>query len=103
MTEKLWNSGLIAVPAFEFGKIADLPVGQSYFLCDLNYYPGYCGAPVIEEDHVVGIILSQQNPDRKKGPYIKAANARHVRQLLELQVQKDQLAAEQSDTIGIIK
>ena len=98
MTEKLWKSGLIAVPAFEFGKVTDLPVGETYFLCNLNVHTGYSGGPIIEGDHVVGIILSQQNPDGQKNPYIKAANARYIRELLERQIQKDLSAAEQNDT-----
>ena len=55
----LWESALVSEPALSFGRISMLHTSLSSFWVDMSIAPGNSGGPVVENDHLVGIIQRQ--------------------------------------------
>jgi hypothetical protein len=56
MAEKAWETGLISIPTFTFGRVISMNEQQPTFLCEVNLFSGNGGGPVIEGVTIIGII-----------------------------------------------
>jgi S1-C subfamily serine protease len=77
-----WASSAISVPVYSFGHIAMVEDTLPFFWCDISIYPGSSGGPLVESDKLVGIISGQAEVDRGRIPFAAVTPARHIRQLL---------------------
>lgn len=93
----MWKSPFFSQPVFAFGKVSMMNKSLPFFWSDMSIYPGNSGGPVIQEGKLVGIVSAQATipidnlPDiRTRIPFAKIIEAKHVRQMLEVQAEKDQ-------------
>jgi hypothetical protein len=102
---KLWSSSGVSLPVFVFGQIAMLHDQLPDFYCDFTNYQGNSGAPVIENNLMVGLVTHQPSYDahviqkktRKISGFISevrvafafAVKARYIKDLVMIQVEKD--------------
>lgn len=98
-----WRSPYVSLPAFAFGHVSMLHNALPYFWCDMSLYPGNSGGPIIEAGKLVGIVSAQaiipvgstdqSDPARSLGvvgiPFGKIIKATYIKQMLDIQVQKD--------------
>ncbi len=68
-----------------------------FFWVDMSIYPGNSGGPLIEGDYLVGVISAQATLPTEAGPGVgtripfgKIIKTKYVRDLLNIQEQKDQ-------------
>jgi S1-C subfamily serine protease len=105
---RTWQSSLVALPNFAFGRISLLHEDLPYFWGDLSIYPGNSGGPVVEGDRLVGVVSAQAIVPVEFGktfaeagfgasariPFGRIIKAAHVRELLAQQAEKDRAARE---------
>lgn len=100
--EKLWGSSKFSVPVFSFGKISMLHKNLNFFWTDISIYPGNSGGPLIQDDKLVGIVVSQATTpvQDSKGqamliriPFGKVIKAKLIKSLLATQIEKDKKSA----------
>ena len=89
MAEKAWETGLISIPTFTFGKVISMKEQPSSFLCEVNLYSGNGGGPVIEEKNIVGIINTIPKTGKDDVTSIKVLKGKHIKTLLSIQAEKD--------------
>ena len=91
-SEQHWSSSAVCLPTLAFGKVAMRHSHLDYFWCDMSSYPGNSGAPVVEDDRLVGIVSAQATlPDDEqvRVPFAKVIKAKHILPLLDEQLRKD--------------
>jgi S1-C subfamily serine protease len=93
---KLWASEAVSLPTLSFGRTSMLHDALSFFWADMTIYPGSSGGPVIEDDHLVGVVSSQPTLPLEgaptvshRVPFCRATKARFVRELLDAQGERD--------------
>ena len=87
-----WESDLVSMPTFSFGRISMLHPELDYFWCDMSVYPGNSGGPVIENGKLVGIVSMQPIiSDTGRIPFACVIKAKYIKDLLKIQIQKDNL------------
>jgi len=91
-----WASSYYSLPVFAFGKVSMLHAELPLYWCDMSIYPGNSGGPVIENGKLVGIVSAQatlpidEAPNVKtRIPFGKIIKTSFVKELLEIQEQKD--------------
>ena len=94
--ERPWTSVVYSLPAFAFGRVSMLHDALSYFLADMTIYPGNSGGPVIENDRLVGLVISQPCIEvegnrelRVRAPLAYVTKANAIRELVAVQASKD--------------
>jgi len=92
-----WSSSYFSLPVASFGRLSMLHDALPFFWADLSIYPGNSGGPLIANGRLVGVVSAQATlpiddvPDvRTRIPFARIIKTRFVRELLELQRQKDQ-------------
>jgi hypothetical protein len=105
-----WSpSAVVSLPTLTFGRIALLHPLLPSFWADISIYPGSSGAPVIEGDKVVGIVIGQARaaveyenepiePWSMRLPFAKCMAAGNVMELLDRQKVKDERFAQFRET-----
>lgn len=100
---KNWESEHCSLPVSSFGKVSMIHEKLDYFLCDISIYPGNSGGPIVENNKLVGIVTAQSfiNEEisaneqllsvigKQKMPFIKIVRAKHIFELLNIQIKKD--------------
>lgn len=99
-----WASTSVSLPTFAFGRVAMLHDDLPFYWCDMSIYPDNSGGPVIEDGKLVGIVSGQPvipserfDEGEENGlpvwdvriPFGKVVKAKFIRELLEIQAQKD--------------
>lgn len=91
-----WSSSHYSLPVFTFGRISLLHEALDFYWVDMSIFPGNSGGPVIEDGKLVGVVSAQATlqsdtaPDvRTRIPFGKIIKTKHVRELLNIQEQKD--------------
>jgi hypothetical protein len=91
-----WSSSDFSVPVFSFGKVSMLHDALPFYWVDISIFPGNSGGPLIEGDHLVGVVNAQatvpidDTPQvRTRIPFGRIIKTKYVRALLEAQEQKD--------------
>ena len=88
----LWDTEVISEPTLSFGRVGMFHPELEYFWCDMSAYPGNSGGPVIENGKLVGIVSGQATiRDTGRIPFCKVIKAKYIKDLLQIQVQKDSL------------
>lgn len=92
-----WSSSHLSLPVFSWGKVSMLHTELPFYWCDMSIYPGNSGGPVIENGKLVGVVSAQATlpidaaPQvRTRIPFGKIIKTSFVRELLDIQVGKDQ-------------
>lgn len=106
-TALLWRSEILSLPHSTYGRVSLLHPALPYFCADITIYPGNSGGPVIEGDHLVGIVSAQPSIEVElEGSAIDgfSASARvplgimikagEIRELLRKQEEKDRVWAD---------
>ncbi|MFC3153487.1 trypsin-like peptidase domain-containing protein [Litoribrevibacter euphylliae] len=91
-----WSSSHFSLPVFSWGKVSMLHENLPFYWCDMSIYPGNSGGPIIEDGKLVGIVSAQATlpiddaPQvRTRIPFGKIIKTSFVKELLEIQEQKD--------------
>lgn len=91
-----WSSSYFSLPVFAFGKVSMVSNQLPFFWADMSIFPGNSGGPVIWNGKLIGIVSAQATLPidglpklRTRIPFAKIINAKYVRQLLEIQAEKD--------------
>lgn len=91
-----WSSSHFSVPVSSFGKVSMLHDELPFFWADMSIFPGNSGGPLIANDRLVGVVSAQATlpiddvPDvRTRIPFGQIIKTQFVRNLLEVQEQKD--------------
>lgn len=93
-----WSAGAFSLPVFSFGKVSMLNELLSFYWVDMSIYPGNSGGPIIESNSLVGVVSGQavvpmDNEDEVQSfiriPFGKIIKAKHVKELLDIQAEKD--------------
>ncbi|WP_179221549.1 S1 family peptidase [Sphingobacterium cellulitidis] len=95
--EKHWSSSIFSLPVSSFGKIAMNHPDLDFFWADISIYPGNSGGPLISNDKLIGIVVSQpsirvENTNQllyNRIPFGKIIKIKKIRELLEIQIEKD--------------
>lgn len=92
-----WSSSHFSLPVASFGRVSMLHDALPFFWADMSIYPGNSGGPLVANDRLVGVVSAQATlpidgvPDaRTRIPFGRIIKTRFVRELLEVQEQKDQ-------------
>ncbi len=89
-----WCSAEVTLPIFAFGKISMVNKDLDYFWADLPVFPGNSGSPLIEEDKLVGIITNEAvieiGENIEKFPFARAIKTKFIKNLVEMQIEKDE-------------
>lgn len=71
-----------------------------FFWGDISIYGGNSGGPVVTNDGLIGIVSEQATIPVEKVPgvkvripFAKITKAKYVRELLDIQIQKDRIAS----------
>lgn len=91
-----WSSSHYSLPVFAFGKVSMLHNELPFYWCDMSIFPGNSGGPVIEDGNLVGVVSAQATlpiddvPNvRTRIPFGKIIKTKYVKELLQIQEQKD--------------
>jgi len=91
-----WSSSHFSLPVSSFGRVSMLHEQLPFFWADMSIYPGNSGGPVVGNQRLVGIVSAQAilpvdgAPDvRMRIPFGRIIKAGFVRELIEVQEQKD--------------
>jgi hypothetical protein len=91
-----WSSSYYSLPVSAFGRVSMMHDQLPFFWVDMSIFPGNSGGPLIEGDNLVGVISAQATlpteaaPDlRIRIPFGKIIKTKYVRDLLNMQEQKD--------------
>jgi S1-C subfamily serine protease len=91
-----WASSHFSLPVSAFGRVSMMHDQLPFFWVDMSIYPGNSGGPLIEGDKLVGVVSAQATlpieavPDvRTRIPFGKIMKTKYVRDLLNVQEQKD--------------
>jgi hypothetical protein len=94
MAEKAWETGLISIPTFTFGRVISMDEQQPTFICDVNLFSGNRGGPVIEGETIIGIINTIPRTEINDVVSIEVLKGKHIKTLLNVQAEKDNLLGE---------
>ncbi len=101
-----FNSAVVSLPVFSFGRVAMLHHLLPEFWCDMSIAPGNSGGPVVKGGNLVGIVTGQAielaedaTPEEAKTmekppslsyrlPFAAATKGRFVRELVMKQIEK---------------
>lgn len=102
-----WSSRHFSLPVSTFGRVSMLHQILPFFWADMSIYPGNSGGPVVANERLVGVVSAQATvpldsvPDvRTRIPFARIIKTSFVRQLLEVQAQKDQFSRPISRSTG---
>lgn len=91
-----WASSHFSLPVFSFGKVSMLHRELPFYWCDMSIFPGNSGGPVIQDGKLVGVVSAQATlpidtvPNvRTRIPFGKIIKTSFVKELLQIQEQKD--------------
>jgi hypothetical protein len=91
-----WASSHFSLPVSSFGRVSMMHDALPFFWTDMSIYPGNSGGPVIANDRLVGVVSAQATlpidgiPQvRTRIPFGRIIKTQFVRELLEIQTQKD--------------
>jgi len=91
-----WSSSHFSLPVFSFGRVSMMHDQLPFYWIDMSIYPGNSGGPVIGNNKLVGVVSAQAilpadfNPNvEMRIPFGKIIKAKYVRELLQVQEQKD--------------
>jgi Trypsin-like peptidase domain len=87
--EAPWAASVVSLPVFSWGRVAMSHEKISFFWVDMTIYPGNSGGPVIESDHLIGIVSEQAVVESVRVPFAKIARAALIPDLLSKQIDKD--------------
>lgn len=92
-----WSSSHFSLPVAAFGRVSMLHSALPFFWADMSIYPGNSGGPLVANDRMVGVVSAQATlpidgvPDlRTRIPFARIIKTKFVRELLKVQMQKDQ-------------
>ena len=92
-----WSSSYYSLPVSSFGRVSMLHHALPFFWAGVSISPGNSGGPVVTNDRLVGVVSAQATlaidgvPDvYTRIPFARIIKAKFVRELLEIQVEKDQ-------------
>ena len=98
-----WSSSYFSLPVFAFGRVSMMHEQLPFYWTDMSIYPGNSGGPIIEEGKLVGVVSAQailpmeDAPEmRTRIPFGKIIKTKYVRELLDVQIQKDRPLGEYS-------
>lgn len=98
--EANWSSELLSLPVLSFGRVSMLTPFLPFFWGDISIYGGNSGGPVVTNDGLIGIVSEQATIPVEKVPgvkvripFAKITKAKYVRELLDIQIQKDRIAS----------
>lgn len=86
-----WYASALMMHSYAFGKVSQLDSDLKYFRVDLSVYPGNSGGPIIENDHIVGIVNAQPLLNSQYIPFAICIKAKFIKEIFNQQIQKDKL------------
>ena len=102
-----WMSSFVSTPTFSFGRVAMLHERLPFYWCDISIYPGNSGGPIYENGILVGVVSAQpvlqseilsKNTNmeqpfvaRTRIPFGKIIKAKFIKDLLDIQIRKDNI------------